>query len=195
MVATYLIRMDPNSMVLGLKSVFQGFIQAFQTPNHGVWVHTSNVSGNRFFISLKVFHVETLEDRNFIELQSENQRRYENSDGMCNILKLPKLFQNKGKIGVKIVYKAKNTKTAFFRKTFSKDMRRKIIFHDLVVPDMFQISPNGFKKSFLTILGTFWTLLSDIMVILKKVLHPPLKKFPGSQSQKLPKNVEYSEAK
>ena len=97
---------------------------------------------------------------------------------MCNILKLPKLFENKAKIGVKTVYKAKNAKTAFFRKTFSKDMRRKIIFHDLVVSDMFQISPNGFKKSFLTILGTFWTLLSDVVVILKKVLHPPPKKNP-----------------
>ena len=55
----------------------------------------------------------------------------------------------------------------------SKDIARKIIFHDPGAPEMFQTGPNGFRKSFLTILETFWTPLSDIMVILKKVHEPP----------------------
>ena len=63
---------------------------------------------------------------------------------------------------------------AFFRKIFLKDMRRKIIYHDPVVSDMFQTSPNDFRKSFLTIIcmGTLWTPLSDIVVILKKWAQP-----------------------
>ena len=64
-------------------------------------------------------------------------------------------------------------------KISSEDIARKIIFHDPGVPDMFQTSPNGFRKSFLTILETFWTPLNDIMVILKKDAQPlPLKKIP-----------------
>ena len=60
---------------------------------------------------------------------------------------------------------------------FSKDTQRKIIFRDPGMSDMIQTSPNDLKKSFLTILGTFWTPLSDIVVILKKFLQtPPLKK-------------------
>ena len=33
---------------------------------------------------------------------------------MCNILKLPKLFENKAKIGVSTVYKPKYAKNSYF---------------------------------------------------------------------------------
>ena len=43
---------------------------------------------------------------------------------------------------------------------------------------MFQTSAKDIRKPFLTILGTFWTLLRDIEAILQKEAHPPLKKIP-----------------
>ena len=74
-------------------------------------------------------------------------------------------------------------KIVIFGKMPCKDRPIKINFHDLEVPDMFRTSPNSFKISFPTILWTFWTLLSDIVVILKKDAQtPPLKKkFPYLQ--------------
>ena len=67
-------------------------------------------------------------------------------------------------------------------KMSSKDMARKILFHELGVLDMFETGLNGFRKSILTILETFWTLLSDIVVILRKIHQPPPKtKLPGGR--------------
>ena len=53
---------------------------------------------------------------------------------------------------------------------------KKKYFQDLGVSDMLPTSAKDIRKSFLTILGTFWTLLRDIEAILKKFPQPPLKK-------------------
>ena len=45
----------------------------------------------------------------------------------------------------------------------------KIFFHTLGVPDMFETSPNDYRKSFLSILEAFRDILSDIDIIFKKV--------------------------
>ncbi len=50
---------------------------------------------------------------------------------------------------------------------------KKKYFQDLGVSDMFQTSAKDIRKPFLTILGTFWTILRDIEAILQKETHPP----------------------